>query len=280
MNTTANSEATGRPTEGQPSSASASASAGTGQRGSTGNKPLLPVQLDPAIRSAPSGASVLSKAEISRLKALPYRVYLTTPWWISRRNQALRDAGYRCAVCSTKRQLQVHHQSYERLGCEAAEDLMVVCRGCHVGHHYNETQAGIGVYAKVLSEAIHDMPDAEFTDVVEEAKLRCARLKIPYHHEHFQAAVSRVNSRIAFRPPERSRELYVVTEPGKPLTKAEAAACLSQYGLGVWMTHMHMPEVKPISVRQMERTKALRIVLEALAEQAQRCDEAEKPLEP
>lgn len=234
---------------------------------------MPPVQLTPAIRSAPDGANVLSENEIQTLRALPYEQYLQTRWWTGRRNQALREAQYRCEVCESKRQLQVHHVTYERLGCELPEDLAVVCRGCHLGHHHNETQTGIGIYTRVLSDAIRDMPADEFSDVVEEAKQRCARLKIPYHHERFQAAVSRVNSRIAFRPPERNRELYQVAEEGQPLSRAEAAGLLAKHGLSVMMKHM--PEVKPRTVRQAEHMKALGILMEGIAAQIERCEAAE-----
>lgn len=156
--------------------------------------------------------------------------------------------------------------------------MVVVCRGCHLGHHYNETQEGIGVYSKVLSDVIRRLPDAEFTDVVEEAKRECARLKIKLNPDRFNAAVSRVNSRIGFRPPAAKRELFEESESGQPLTKAEAAGLVAKFGLTVAMKHI--PEVQPVSVRKMECIKALRIVFEAIAEQTQRCQDAERPQEP
>lgn len=233
---------------------------------------MRPVQLDPTIRSAPT-ARTLSRDDIRALRALTYREYLKTTWWFSRRNQALRDAGYLCSVCRAKRELQVHHTSYERLGCEADDDLAVVCRGCHLGHHYNETQQGIGIYIRVLSEVIQELPEAEFSDVIEEAKQRCASRKIHLHPDRFNAAVARVNGRVAFRPPERSRELYEVSEDNQPLTRAEAAGLMQK--LGGFAAIKHMPDAKPVSERQYARLKALRIVMEAIADQTQRCEDAE-----
>lgn len=252
---------------------SGSGSGSTEQPGSTTNKPLRPGYVDPTVRSAQARFS-LSEEEIKTLRAIPYREYLKTPWWFARRNQALRDVGYRCVVCESKRQLQVHHITYENLGCEENDDLAVVCRGCHLGHHYNQTQEGIGVYVRLLSSVIQDMPTAEFVDIVEEAKKRCVQAKIRLHPERFHAAVSRVNDRIAFRPPERSRELYQVAKEGQPLTKAEAAGILARLGGGCLMKHM--PEVKPITTRQAECMRALRIVMEGIADQIERCDEAER----
>lgn len=234
---------------------------------------MPPVQLTPATRSAPQ-ARELSEKEIQGLRALPYREYLRTSWWFQRRNQALRDAEYRCSVCESKRQLQVHHTSYERLGCELPEDLVVVCRGCHLGVHYVETQEGIGIYMRVLSEVIQELPEAEFSDVIEEAKHRCVARKIHLHPDRFNAAVARVNGRIAFRPPERSRELYEAPDYDKPLTRAEAAGLMLKVG-GFAAIH-HMPEVKPRTVRQSEHMKALGILMEGIAAQTERCQDAER----
>lgn len=236
---------------------------------------MPPSSVPPAIRSAPGGARSLSESEIQTLRDLPYEKYLHTSWWSSRRNRALREAGYRCEVCQSKRDLQVHHETYERLGCELPDDLRVVCRGCHVGHHHTETQVAVGLYAKVISEVIHDMPTAELSDVLEEAKQRCAKLKIPYHYERFQAAAARVTHRIAFRPPARHRELYEYAEHDEPISKAEAAGIMAKFGLAGMMKHM--PEVKPLPPRQRDKFKALQIVLDAIAEQTERCDQAEKP---
>jgi hypothetical protein len=171
----------------------------------------------------------------------------------------------------------VHHTSYERLGCERDEDLEVVCRGCHLGHHYNETQDGIGIYARVLSAVIQDFPEAEFSDVIEEAKRRCAKANIRLHPDRFNAAVARVNSRINFRAPEQKRELYEQSRDDQPLTRAEAAGFLAK--LGAMAAIKHMPQAKPLTERSYARTKALSIVLDAIADQTERCDAAERPIE-
>lgn len=60
-----------------------------------------------------------------------YLGYMASPAWRERRKRALERAGYRCQVCGETRGLQVHHNSYERLGNEADEDLAVLCFWCH-----------------------------------------------------------------------------------------------------------------------------------------------------
>lgn len=73
--------------------------------------------------------------EVKRLRAMPYADYLQTPHWKQIRAMALHQANYRCQLCNGKEKLQVHHRTYERLGCEWLEDLTVLCRGCHELFH-------------------------------------------------------------------------------------------------------------------------------------------------
>lgn len=65
-----------------------------------------------------------------------YEEYLRLDIWRSRRMQAIRKANYRCQAegCRMDLHLHVHHLSYERLGNEKDEDLMVLC-----GLHHRET---------------------------------------------------------------------------------------------------------------------------------------------
>lgn len=69
------------------------------------------------------------------LRSLEYAEYLTTPEWQETRGVALREAGYRCDDCRSRQHLDVHHLTYERLGCERLEDLQVLCRDCHEDRH-------------------------------------------------------------------------------------------------------------------------------------------------
>jgi hypothetical protein len=72
---------------------------------------------------------------LDQLRRMPYAQYLTTPEWKRQRSSALRRARYMCQVCSAKIDLRVHHRTYERRGCEAPEDLIVLCRQCHATFH-------------------------------------------------------------------------------------------------------------------------------------------------
>lgn len=69
------------------------------------------------------------------LRALPYDQYLETPHWKEARKKALNRAQWRCELCASRDNLNVHHRSYERLGRELYHDLIVLCRECHVIFH-------------------------------------------------------------------------------------------------------------------------------------------------
>lgn len=51
-------------------------------------------------------------------------------------NQQRREIdGYRCALCNRGASLQVHHRTYENYGNEKVEDLLTLCRRCHLAFH-------------------------------------------------------------------------------------------------------------------------------------------------
>lgn len=72
---------------------------------------------------------------IALYRSMSYDDYLKTPHWQETRAAAIARAGGKCSMCSSTERLQVHHNTYERLGGERPEDLAVVCRPCHAKHH-------------------------------------------------------------------------------------------------------------------------------------------------
>jgi Zn ribbon nucleic-acid-binding protein len=65
-----------------------------------------------------------------------YTAYLHSKHWKKVRSIALNSAGYKCQACSNKDAiLDVHHNSYDRLGNEDPSDLIVLCRSCHAKVH-------------------------------------------------------------------------------------------------------------------------------------------------
>ena len=73
-------------------------------------------------------------------RRLAYRDYMASPRWFARRKRwaaelaARHTAAPGCAVCGGAWSLSrddLHHRSYVRLGHEADEDLVALCRPCH-----------------------------------------------------------------------------------------------------------------------------------------------------
>jgi hypothetical protein len=258
--------------------------------------PVPPLTVPSAIRSAPAArppspndrrtgpgpSQDVTPEELERLRqalrSLPYEDYLQTPWWRARRNRALALAGYRCQRCPAKRNLEVHHRTYERIGAELDDDLEVVCRGCHEGEHFNQTQDGIAVYVRIVSEVLREIGDAHFSDIVEAAKCRCATLRIPYHGDRLHAAIARLVPRFPFRPAASQAALYDVAAPSAPLSRAEASGALGR--LMAASAIKLMPNARPRTLREVEHHKAARILAQAIVWQAERCDELERAVEP
>lgn len=87
--------------------------------------------------SIPCGSSIKG----TRVRGY-YSDYLRSPYWSACRRYMLWSADYRCERCGHPNQLQVHHRTYERLGCEwMPEDLEVLCDACHSAHHGKPAQA-------------------------------------------------------------------------------------------------------------------------------------------
>ncbi len=67
-------------------------------------------------------------------RALEYRAYLKTELWQVRRRYFLAFWGYRCCLCNSKKEVEVHHRTYENLGSEKDTDCVVLCHSCHELH--------------------------------------------------------------------------------------------------------------------------------------------------
>jgi hypothetical protein len=66
-----------------------------------------------------------------------YRDYIASNKWRNSpaRLHELDAAGNRCRICferaTARSPLEVHHATYDRLGCEAIGDLLTLCHLCH-----------------------------------------------------------------------------------------------------------------------------------------------------
>ena len=77
----------------------------------------------------------LNMTRHGRPKAHSYSAYLNSDHWKQTRQKALENAEYQCWECGSKDRLHVHHLTYENIGGELPEDLMVLCASCHAKIH-------------------------------------------------------------------------------------------------------------------------------------------------
>lgn len=72
-----------------------------------------------------------------------YEEYLQTARWIELRSMRLNIDNFTCQRCGARRDLQVHHINYERVGGheDVDRDLITLCRKCHKEVEYNKNEA-------------------------------------------------------------------------------------------------------------------------------------------
>jgi hypothetical protein len=61
--------------------------------------------------------------------------FLNGRTWRIRADERKHAAGFRCEQCGARTVLDVHHLTYENVGRERDEDLIVLCRRCHAAAH-------------------------------------------------------------------------------------------------------------------------------------------------
>jgi 5-methylcytosine-specific restriction endonuclease McrA len=64
-----------------------------------------------------------------------YKQYLQSDYWKELRETKIMESNGRCQKCKRTSNLQVHHLTYDRKGCERLSDLMVLCERCHEKAH-------------------------------------------------------------------------------------------------------------------------------------------------
>lgn len=64
-----------------------------------------------------------------------YSEYILSAEWRDKRNMVLERDGYLCQGCLRNKATQVHHLTYEHLGCEFMWELVSVCDECHRRFH-------------------------------------------------------------------------------------------------------------------------------------------------
>ena len=79
---------------------------------------------------------------LSQHPRLKYYDYLHSEEWQAKRLQALVRDNFRCQLCGSGTNVQVHHINYENLHTDAElDDLVTLCKACHEKVHSTDLQA-------------------------------------------------------------------------------------------------------------------------------------------
>ena len=201
-----------------------------------------------------------------------YETYLQTPIWRRRRHIALTRANWRCERCASRRDLQVHHKTYERLGGEQDRDLEVVCLNCHEAEHIDQmATSSNGVYLKLASEALREQPLASIADLSEAVKRRCVALRIRYEGEDIHRALQLLSG-TRLRRVESRKQLDGAPLPADAVSRAEAHELLMRLGLSSTVPRLvkPMPAIEKTPLEQAEHEARLRQQVQAERAQASR----------
>ena len=60
-----------------------------------------------------------------------YKEYLEGDHWKRFRQQVLEFWNWKCCLCPSSKKLEVHHNTYDRLGRERLSDCVCLCHECH-----------------------------------------------------------------------------------------------------------------------------------------------------
>lgn len=88
---------------------------------------------------------------LKTLRNMKYPDYLLTRTWQDTRQIALQWYGFKCQHCDNDKRLHIHHETYERLGEELMDDLIVLCKDCHAEYH-DELSTNIEQFIPMLTK--------------------------------------------------------------------------------------------------------------------------------
>lgn len=212
-----------------------------------------------------------------------YLAYLNSPGWRQTRNRKLAEAKWTCERCFARRDLNVHHKTYVRLGMELMSDLEVLCFTCHNGHHNTEAQKDeLGIYLKIVSVVLNKNPFARIPDLAEDVKRLCAEKGIPnkpflIHKAISMACATRLNDRDD-KPYTSVVDAW--TDPG-PISHAQAVEWLARLGIERDVQKCivkPMPRVTMRSAQDVARERALEMVAKEIQASLERCAELEQAI--
>lgn len=110
--------------------------------GTTPKKKLKVPRIKPSMESSvrnPNNPTYNAPNSVILLKPLTreekYAAYLKSSKWRNKRKKLFAIRGKICEDCGSKRKIQVHHITYDRIFNERLSDLKVLCEKCHKDTH-------------------------------------------------------------------------------------------------------------------------------------------------
>lgn len=75
------------------------------------------------------------------LKKMKYGDFLNSKYWKKVRSLVLKRDSFKCIICKSNENLNVHHDTYKNHFKELdnLKDLMTLCKTCHTEHHYAQS---------------------------------------------------------------------------------------------------------------------------------------------
>jgi 5-methylcytosine-specific restriction endonuclease McrA len=70
-----------------------------------------------------------------------YKKHLASNEWKGIRQRLFAERGKKCERCASTDEIEVHHKTYERLGKEEPDDLLILCEACHEKEHAQKASA-------------------------------------------------------------------------------------------------------------------------------------------
>jgi len=229
-------------------------------------------------------SSVDRESSTRRDKSAPdYLAYLQSPAWKTKRNRALRLAHWACHRCGGRRDLQVHHVTYERLYAEIDGDLEVLCQSCHNSHHREEQKPTESrIYSLLVSEVLGRDPFAKIADISAEVKDLCRARQIRLDIPAIDRAISLVCS-TRLKDRERGNTAYVsaVDAPeDEPLTHAQTVEMLARIraklNLPTNPTPKPVPRARLVTRGRADQLRAFAMVTREMQDAIARCEALEQ----
>jgi heterodisulfide reductase subunit B len=86
-----------------------------------------------------------------------YRKYLASDEWKAKRIKVLKRDGYKCKLCGSTKNLNVHHKTYKRIKTvkgkivanEKMRDLVTCCEWCHWNYFHGHANIFWKTYWKM-----------------------------------------------------------------------------------------------------------------------------------